>query len=87
MKKKKIGKRWALPKKIRNFGNLIRHYRCKDQITQQRMSKLSGISQGWYSKIEAENKTPNLDEGIRICKALDIPFHKVQRLYGLRERD
>ena len=45
-------------------------------MSQSKLSRLTGISQSYISKIESETQTPTLETIDKIAKALDVcPIH------------
>ncbi len=55
----------------------IKHYRKIRNLTQEKLSEISGISRDYLSEIERGKKTPSLKRLILIAKALDVEIYKL----------
>ncbi len=55
----------------------IKHYRKIKNLTQEKLSEISGISRDYLSEIERGKKTPSLKRLILIAKALDVEIYKL----------
>lgn len=50
----------------------IRKYRKLNNLTQERLADLSGISTEYLSRIEHAKENPSLDVLERLCKSMEI---------------
>ena len=60
-----------------NFGERLRRFRERKDITQQQMAELIPMNQSNYSKIERNTQQPSLDQLIRIVEILDITLDEL----------
>ncbi len=59
-------------KEIKNLGKKIKSLRKKNNITLTRLSELSGVSQGYLSRIENGKHDPTFSVLLQIARALKI---------------
>lgn len=59
------------------IGNNIKEIRFKKNMSQDKLSKLTGISRSTISKIETGYRDPSLAMAYSISKALDEPIRSV----------
>lgn len=59
-------------KEIKNLGKKIKSLRKKNNITLTRLSELSGVSQGYLSRIENGKHEPTFSVLLQIARALQI---------------
>lgn len=59
------------------IGAALRRWRKDRGLTLQAMADRTGLSIGYLSQIERDLASPTLDNLWRICKALDIPIHRL----------
>ena len=52
--------------------NNIKYFRSLKNLTQEKLSEISGISKDYLSEIERGKKTPSIKRLIKIAEALDI---------------
>lgn len=56
--------------------NNIKYFRSLKNLTQEKLSEISGISKDYLSEIERGKKTPGIKRLIKIAEALDIDVYK-----------
>ena len=56
--------------------NNIKHFRSLKNLTQEKLSEISGISKDYLSEIERGKKPPSIKRLIKIAEALDIDVYK-----------
>lgn len=56
--------------------NNIKYFRSLKNLTQEKLSEISGISKDYLSEIERGKKTPSIKRLIKIAEALDIDVYK-----------
>lgn len=56
--------------------NNIKYFRSLKNLTQEKLSEISGISKDYLSEIERGKKTPSIKRLIKIAEALDIDIYK-----------
>ena len=56
--------------------NNIKYFRSLKNLTQEKLSEISGISKDYLSEIERGKKTPSIKRLIKIADALDIDVYK-----------
>ena len=56
--------------------NNIKYFRSLKNLTQEKLSEISGISRDYLSEIERGKKTPSIKRLIKIAEALDIDVYK-----------
>ena len=56
--------------------NNIKYFRSLKNLTQEKLSEISGISKDYLSEIERGKKTPIIKRLIKIAEALDIDVYK-----------
>lgn len=56
--------------------NNIKYFRSLKNLTQEKLSEISGISKDYLSEIERRKKTPSIKRLIKIAEALDIDVYK-----------
>ena len=56
--------------------NNINYFRSLKNLTQEKLSEISGISKDYLSEIERGKKTPSIKRLIKIAEALDIDVYK-----------
>lgn len=62
---------------IKNIQNNIRKYRLLNDLTQEKLGELCGISPDYISEIERGKKTPSLKRLIMIATGLNIEPYKL----------
>ena len=74
-----------------NYGKVVRMIRSMKDITQKRLSELTGYDMSYISRIESEERIPSLKALNVIAKSLNVPanlFHvlaEVEDKKGKRE--
>ena len=61
---------------IKLIQNNIKKFRTEQNLTQEKLSELCGISCDYLSEIERGKKTPSLKRFLLIAKGLNIPPQK-----------
>lgn len=61
---------------IKILINNIKYFRSLKNLTQEKLSEISGISKDYLSEIERGKKTPSIKRLIKIAEALDIDVYK-----------
>lgn len=56
--------------------NNIKYFRSLKNLTQEKLSEISGISKDYLSEIERGKKTPSIKRLIKIAEALEIDVYK-----------
>ena len=56
--------------------NNIKYFRSLKNLTQEKLSEISGISKDYLSEIERGKKTPSIKRLIKIAEALDRDVYK-----------
>ena len=56
--------------------NNIKYFRSLKNLTQEKLSEISGISKDYLSEIQRWNNTPSIKRLIKIAEALDIDVYK-----------
>ena len=56
--------------------NNKKYFRSLKNLTQEKLSEISGISKDYLSEIERGKKTPSIKRLIKIAEALDIDVYK-----------
>ncbi len=61
---------------IKNIQENIKKFRKEQNLTQEKLSELCGISTDYLSEIERGKKVPSLKRLISIVEALNVPISK-----------
>lgn len=65
----------------REFGTIIRDRRIKKQLTQERLSELTGITEVYLRDLEYGNYTVTWIIWLRLCTVLELDIPKFQKKY------
>ncbi len=60
-----------------NFRNNLKYYRTQQNLTQEELSELSGISSDYLSEIERGKKTPSFKRLDLIANGLNVEVYKL----------
>ncbi|MCT4562913.1 MAG: helix-turn-helix domain-containing protein [Maledivibacter sp.] len=61
---------------LKILGKSIKKYRLEEELTQEKLAGLTGLSVQYIGNIERGNTTPSLETVMKICEALKItPNH------------
>lgn len=67
------------------FGELIKTKRKLKQLTQEQLSELAGITDVYLRDLERGSYTATWIICLKICTALDIDLHDIQKKYIVPE--
>lgn len=67
------------------FGELIKTKRKLKQLTQEQLSELAGITDVYLRDLERGSYTATWIICLKICTALDIDLHELQKKYIIPE--
>lgn len=56
------------------IGNTLRDIRSRKNLSLSALSKRSGVSRSYISKIEQNQQSPSIEYLEKLCEGLDIPF-------------
>ena len=59
------------------IGNTIRDFRAKQGLTLKEISKKTGLSTGYLSKVENAKKSPPVSTLLSIAKALEVNISEI----------
>lgn len=60
---------------LENLANTIRVKRRKLKLSQAQLSSLTGVSQGFISRIESAESSPDFISFIKIYEVLDLDYY------------
>ena len=66
-----------------DFGELVAQLRKKQNLTQEMLSEISGISEVYLRRIERGNCTVTWVIWLTLCTALNVDIGEIQRKYIL----
>ncbi|MCI7690914.1 MAG: helix-turn-helix domain-containing protein [Oscillospiraceae bacterium] len=66
-----------------DFGEMVTKLRKKYNLTQEKLSEISGISEVYLRRIERGNSTVTWVIWLRLCTALNVDIGEIQRKYIL----
>lgn len=61
----------------RLFGNTIREYRLKNNLSQEKLAELSGLHRTYISEVERGVRNISLENIHKICLTLNVKVYKV----------
>lgn len=64
----------------KKLGRMIRKYRRSEDITQEKLAELVGVSTSFIGHIERGSRVPSLETIWRICKVLKVSIDLVTGL-------
>lgn len=63
--------------------SLLKQYRKENELVQERMAEILGVTQGTYSRIENNIDVPSFDLAKRISQITGIPIGELWERYKL----
>ena len=66
---------------LSDFGEFIRKERERQELSQAEVADMVGISQPWYSRIEAAKREVDLMTAMRICRVLRLDLNNFIKKY------
>ena len=63
-----------------NIGDNIKRIRLGREMSQLRLSELSGVPQTTISNIEKNKVIPSIEKVVRIAKALNVPLEELLKV-------
>ena len=66
-----------------DFGEMVTKLRKKYNLTQEKLSEISGISEVYLRRIERGNSTVTWVIWLRLCTVLNVDIGEIQRKYIL----
>lgn len=63
--------------------SLLKQYRKENELVQERMAEIIGVTQGTYSRIENNIDVPSFDLAKRISQITGIPIGELWERYRL----
>ncbi|MCB0279417.1 MAG: helix-turn-helix transcriptional regulator [Calditrichaeota bacterium] len=54
------------------FGNLLREMRIERNLSQNKLSELSGLSRTFIARLESGQRCPTIDSVFLLAKALEV---------------
>jgi len=61
----------------RIFSTNFARYRMEAELSQTRITELTGIAQSWISELENGKKTPRLDDMAILAKVIEVPLWRL----------
>lgn len=65
----------------KNFGELLVYYRSLSAMSQDELSKMSGVSKNQIARYETNKAAPRLRSIMKLAKALDISINDLGYRY------
>ncbi len=65
----------------KSFGDRIRHFRERQKITQDELARRIGLQASWISHFETGNRSPGIENLIRLAQGLDVAMDDLCGVY------